>query len=208
MRSFKIDKCPHDDDTKLYEKTTFEINPGLTVLVGCNGAGKTTLLRYIKENLKDNNIPFITWDNTSFEDSHNGAKSLAGMNGDVSTLASLMICSEGESINIRISEFAKKLGYFCLNKYKNNPEIWILVDALDSGFSIDNIIDVKDDLFKIIMESKPANQDIYIVASANAYELARGEKCFDVHNLKYIEFKNYEDYRNFVIESRKIRDGR
>lgn len=208
MRSFKIDKYPYDDETELYTKSSFSIDTGLTILVGCNGAGKSTLLNYIKSNLKDENIPYITWDNTSLEDSHDGAKQSAGIRQDYSMLANLMICSEGESINIRMTQFASKLGYFCLNQHKNDPEIWILIDALDSGFSIDNIVDIKNDLFKIIIESKPSFQNIYIVASANAYELARGEKCFDVHNLKYIEFKDYEDYRNFVLKSRKIRDGR
>jgi len=34
-----------------------EIQPGLTVLVGCNGAGKTTLLDNIEEQLKEKKSP-------------------------------------------------------------------------------------------------------------------------------------------------------
>lgn len=39
--------------------------------------------------------------------------------------------------------------------------------------------------------------------SANEYEMANGENCFDVYNGKYVRFENYEEYRNMVLESKQ-----
>ena len=86
------------------------------------------------------------------------------------------------------------------------PEIpnerWILLDAVDSGLSVDNIVDLKEQLFKTILEYNYGNE-IYIVISANEYEMARGEKCFDVYNGKYVKLNDYEEYRNLVLQSKE-----
>ena len=86
-------------------------------------------------------------------------------------------------------------------------ERWILLDAVDSGLSVDNIVDIKEDLFKTILEYNFGNE-IYIIVSANEYEMARGEKCFDVYNGKYVEFKDYEEYRDFIVESKEWKHQR
>jgi hypothetical protein len=86
---------------------------------------------------------------------------------------------------------------------------FILLDAIDSGFSIDNIVSLKEDLFKLIFEDARARGiELYIIASANEYELAKGENCLDVISGKYITFKDYEDYYNFILDSRKRKDKR
>ena len=59
-----------------------------------------------------------------------------------------------------------------------------MLDAVDSGLSVDNIVDVKEQLFKTILEYNYGNE-IYIVISANEYEMARGEQCFDVYNYNF-----------------------
>ena len=62
-------------------------------------------------------------------------------------------------------------------------------------------------MFNVILEYNFGNE-IYIVVSANEYEMASGEQCFDVYNGKYVKFKDYEDYRNLVMETREIKDAR
>lgn len=81
------------------------------------------------------------------------------------------------------------------------------MDAVDSGLSVDNIVDVKDLLFKTILEYNYGN-DIYIVISANEYEMARGEQCFDVYNGKYVTFNDYEEYRNMILERKEWKEER
>ena len=142
-------------------------------------------------------------------------------------MATAMCSSEGENIVMNIGTFAARLGQFVKNgedpkekKYTqlarsiakiNGEEIceteipkerWILLDAVDSGLSVDNIVDIKEDLFKTILEHNFGNK-IYIVISANEYELARGEQCFDVYNGKYVTFNDYEEYRSLVLQSKE-----
>lgn len=54
---------PYDAGFSTCRKKQIEINPGVTVLVGCNGSGKTTLLHNIKECVKKENIPVFYYDN-------------------------------------------------------------------------------------------------------------------------------------------------
>ena len=50
--------------------------------------------------------------------------------------------------------------------------------------------------------------ELYIIVSANEYELANGEECFDVMNGKYIRFTDYDDFKKFIIRSREKKDKR
>lgn len=223
-KKFILERDYYDEGFDLYKNNTITIKPGVTVLVGCNGIGKSTLLRQIKDNLKKENIPHILFDNLK-SGGHN-ARERAGFYGDFGFLATSICSSEGENIIMNMSNFAANLGIFV--KEGNNPEEnrfsklarsiaqldgeeieepeipkerWILLDAVDSGLSVDNIVDIKEQLFKTILEYNYGNE-IYIVISANEYEMARGEQCFDVYNGKYLTFKDYEEYRDLILKSK------
>jgi hypothetical protein len=114
--------------------------------------------------------------------------------------------SEGENILMNMGQFAKKLGTFIRNN-SDASELWVFLDAVDSGFSIDNIIDLKQFLRETVLDST-RDKDVYIVIAANAYEFAMNESCFDVQSGLYVRFCDYEDYRNFVLESRAKKDAR
>lgn len=229
-RKFKIERDYYDTGSNLYKKKTIEIKPGITVLVGCNGIGKTTLLHQIKDNLKKENIPYILFDNLK----NGGSNSIseAMYMGNFGFGATAMCSSEGENIVMNMGKLAARLGQFVkegedpkekkfnrlarsmseLNgeEYKE-PEIpnerWILLDAVDSGLSVDNIVDLKEQLFKTILEYNYGNE-INIVISANEYEMARGEQCFDVYNGKYVKIKDYEEYRNLILQSKEWKESR
>ena len=224
-RRFKLERDYYDYGFNLYKKRMVDIDNGVTVLVGCNGIGKTTLLHQIKDNLKENDIPYIMFDNLNDGGSH--AISEASFYSDFNFMATAVQSSEGENIVMNIGKLAERLGHFVKTgedskrtKYRNlqhtiaqlngeeieehepPKERWILLDAVDSGLSVDNIVDIKEQLFKTILEFNYGNE-IYIVISANEYEMARGEKCFDVYNGKYVRIKDYEEYRNFVLQSKE-----
>ena len=229
-RKFILERDYYDEGFNLYKKKTITIKPGVTVLVGCNGIGKSTLLRQIKYNLKKENIPHILFDNLK-SGGHN-ARERAGFYGDFGFLATSICSSEGENIIMNMSNLATNLGIFV--KEGNDPEEnkfsklartiaqldgedieeteipkerWILLDAVDSGLSVDNIVDIKEQLFKTILKYNYGNE-IYIVISANEYEMARGEQCFDVYNGKYLTFRDYEEYRNLVLQSKEWKNQR
>lgn len=225
-REFVMKRDYYEDGIYLYKKKTVAINPGVTVLVGCNGIGKTTFLHQVRYKLKKQNIPYIEYDN--LHDGSSNSVSEAGFNEDFGFIATAISSSEGENIILNMNKFASDLRDFiktgsvieknpfakafkALNSVVDErkevvPERWILLDAVDSGLSVENIVDIKE-LFKTILEYNYGNE-IYIVVSANEYEMARGEQCFDVYNGKYISYNDYEEYRNMIIKSRDWKDNR
>lgn len=199
-RTFSVTKNFYDD-FKLYNKTKMTFEPGITILVGCNGMGKTTMIQHIKYELEKNNIRFISYDNRNDGGKNSVAKALSS---NASYAAALFVCSEGEQIHMNISHKASEIRKF-INQYGYEKELWFFFDAVDSGLSIDNIIDIKENLFKLIVDTNP-DKDIYVICSANSYEMVSGEKCFDVYNGKYRTFPTYKTYKNFILKSSEIKN--
>lgn len=226
----KVWRNPYENGTNLTEPKEITIKPGLTVLVGCNGAGKTTLINNIEEVLKKENVPFCMFDNLK-EGGNSSISSIIGGYKEFTTDtlemgASLWTASEGEAIKINLgrnSTLYKEFldtGFF-KNKYYEFKKIFddgkdvctsnkraFLYDATDSGLSIDSVIEIKNLFNLILKDSKEKNLETYIIITANEYELCRGENCFDVNKGDYITFKDYEDYRTFILNSRKIKEKR
>lgn len=140
-----------------------------------------------------------------------------------------MCSSEGENISLNLSKIASKLRKFVEtgdngdrfnalaktlalkdDNEENNVsnERWILLDAMDSGYSIDNVIEMKDFFDLVIKDAKEFGIELYIVISSNEYELAHESKCFDVMEGKYIQFASYEDYKKFILRTREKKDKR
>ena len=203
-RTFAMVLDPYYTGEKIFTKKEFIFNPGVTVLVGCNGTGKTTLLHHIKEALRKECVPCMDYNNLS--NGGSSATSAAMFHNDIELAAALMTSSEGEQIYINLGTAAQKIGGFVRNN-KGAKELWLLFDAIDSGLSVDNILEVKEYLFQTIIDDNP-NSDVYIIVSANEYEMCRGENCFDVRTGKYVAFKTYEAYRKFIIKSREKKDAR
>ena len=225
-KKFKLSKDYYGEGFSLYKKGTITIKSGVTVLVGCNGIGKTTLLHQIQDRLRKESIPCIKFDN--LQDGGNKSISENAFYNNFDLVGTLMQSSEGESIVVNMGNFARRLGDFvrtgedpkdkksrdfaklfkAIEEGKEEQEVeipkerWILLDAVDSGLSVDNIVDIKEQLFKTILEYNYGNE-IYIVISANEYEMARGEQCLDVYNMKYVKFKDYEEYRNLILQSKE-----
>ena len=203
-RRFKLSNEWYGDDSFKMFKEIVTLKPGLTVLVGCNGAGKTTFLKQINRKLENKEIPVIFHSNMS--DGERTLRSSAISRGDFNTFARTMMSSEGENIVNVLENVATKMGMLSKNN-RDAKEMWILLDAIDSGLSIDNIIELKENLIQTVIEFEK-DKDVYFVISANGYELARGENCFDVSTGKYIKFNDYEEYRDFILKSREKKNLR
>ena len=216
---------PYDEGFSICRPKQITIKSGLTVLVGCNGSGKTTLLHNIRDELNKENIPCHLYDN--LRDGGSNSMGEAAFNDNWAFVATSMAASEGENINMNIGNLASKLMEFrdtgriknkmaCLAEaFSKKPyevpqtkERWLLLDAIDSGFSIDNVIEAKNFFRMLIKDFADKGYDLYIIVSANEYELANGEECFDVMNGKYIRFSDYDDFRKFIIRSREKKDRR
>jgi len=191
-------------DYKIHNKSKIELQAGVTVLVGCNGAGKTTLLHQIQSYCKKTKIPCFLYDNYK----EGGSKMISkfGFYEDYDNMAYNIMSSEGEQLNNNLAHIAGELGNFIRSEVtsKNAKEVFILLDAVDSGFSIDNVIELKQDLFQTVLQDLTKDDIIpYIIVSANEYELARGEQCFDVIGCKYVTLKTYDSFRKLIIKSKQ-----
>ena len=198
MRTFKIPRDPFGDE-KIYAKKKVTFEPGVTVLVGCNGSGKTTLMRLVERQLKDTNTPCLYYDNLT--EGGANARSKAAFYEDFNFVGSSMCSSEGENIIMNMERTASAMGRMS-KLYADEKELWFFFDAIDSGLSIDNILDIKEYLFKTVIEHN-ADKDVYIIVSANEYEMASGEKCFDVQRCQYVNIKTYNAYKKLVLKSKE-----
>lgn len=215
IHRFAVSQDYYDTGVCLYSNKNLALKEGLTVLCGCNGSGKTTLLKQLKENLRKEKIPFISFDNLCEGGDHSMSESL--FNHQVSLLSAMILSSEGENIMINIGKTARKIGGKIREilqdrdkktAEKKGTEFFIFMDAADSGLSIDNIRELKDFLAMVQEDSKKAGIIPYIVASANEYELAKGEQCLAIDTLSYTAFPDYEAYCSYIMKTRKEKDAR
>lgn len=229
-RNFRFPKDVYDNGMNIYKKGSATIYPGITVLVGCNGSGKTTLMRIIKEKLTEHKIPMIYYNNLS--DGGNDSMQEALMSGNMEFLIESSLSSEGERIVLNLRKVIDQIVYFIKNRTlkksssaslmealrrahgtndkdeldSTSDELWILIDAADSGLSIDNIIDLKFVLNRAIQDNCTGTT-FYIVVSCNEYEMCDGEQCFDVQKMKYVSIKSYSKFKKVILDSRKYKDS-
>ena len=225
-RKIKTWRDPFDAGFSICRRKEIEIHPGVTVLVGCNGAGKTTTLHNIRDVLKKEKIPVFEYDNKTDGGGNSLYDSL--QSGAIQFFATQVCSSEGENIGLNLGKIASKWKRFLkfgqtgdisekmlkyLNEKGKNTEVtsnerWILLDAMDSGSSIDNVIEMKE-LFQLVLDdAKKYGVEVYIVISSNEYELVVGSDCFDVMEGKYVQFKSYAEYKKFILHSREKKDRR
>ena len=203
MRNIPINMNPYDN-TKLYKKDNIDIKPGLSVLVGANGTGKSSMLYQIKKHLSNLDIDYTIYD--AYNNDHSTAKSNALASSNLGFLSLLLASSEGEQVYYNFGEFCEKAGKF-MRDHDKREESWILIDALDSGLSIDMIDEIKSFINEIILRSTNKN-NIYVIMTSNNYEMCHNENCIDVHNCEYITFDTYDSFRKFIFKSRKIKNNR
>ena len=184
------------DDYNLYKKHTFEFNEGITCLIGKNGAGKSTLLKIIQEILKPKNCFY--YDN---EYSEKHAMDKFSFYGDMENLFRNFGSSEGQNIRNNFSDVVGGIRqYISRIKNKNKSQVIILLDGLDSGISLDYVIELKKDLFPLIFQDcKDNNLECYILIAANNYEFCNGEDCVRVSDAKHFKFKDYNDFRKIYL---------
>ena len=225
MKTIKIIKNYYDEDFEIFNIDSIDIEKGITVLVGCNGYGKTTFLKILKQQLEDEKIPYIYY--SDMHDGRQNAMSKAGLKNDFKIMSSLMQSSEGENMIINFGNLLEKVYPFLqtgINKFNSNPfdkvfgdkneeeiesnERWLLIDSIDSGTSIDIIIEIKHVLKLMKKDAELLNKDLYIIISTNAYEFTKNNNCLDIVNGERLKFKDYEEYKNFVLNSAKIKSKR
>lgn len=203
-RSFKVKRNYFGDRMVLFNKGTLTFYPGRTMLIGVNGTGKTTLLEEIQDQLEADGIPVLMHDNYSASGGHDLVSMLMHQ-GNTSAAANAWLSSEGERIMGSASNFFHDLRQFILN---SGHECWLLFDAIDSGLSIDNIVELKAVFDDIQKDAEEHGIRLYILCAANVYEMARGERCIEPKTGKVYTFDSYTEYMQFCLDSRARKDKR
>lgn len=204
---FHILACDDSCEHVLYENPDFEIEPGVTVLVGCNGAGKTTLVRRIRKALEADGAPVYCHEQTKAR-GRLDARLAFGVSGEefANVLASRWQ-SEGEGHVHDLGNLLPEMGRFVMANPTEHPERWLLLDGLESGLSIDAADDIRG-LIETIEGNVPDGITLYLVISTNAYELAREYDCIDVQTGRHRTFKTYDSYAKFIRRSREKKEHR
>jgi hypothetical protein len=103
------------------------------------------------------------------------------------------------------------LGHKVKNLDTSKKEVWILLDGIDSGLSVNEIAEIPDFLKMVsddIQQSKGLTP--YILVAGNNYELI-GEfkdRCLDAINLEYLTVNSYEEYRKIIFKSGELKEKR
>lgn len=194
-------RCKIEDWHEIHSGFTLTLRPGYTALVGPNGAGKTTLLRQLEEKAKSRG--FLTFRYSNLESGAKESRQGWLMSGQVSLVATSALSSEGENITIAFQPAVKQIGAMVAKAKEEDKPLMILLDALDSGSSIDRLRDIRR-LFDMILKdlgvldkSRP-DREAYIVAAVNSYELASGAACVDPRTGKTMTFGDYAAYADYI----------
>lgn len=192
-----------EDWYDIHNGYTLSLQPGVTALVGPNGAGKTTLLTQLRDyaanTARRNRFKVLNYSNMT--DGGDVAMQSYLSCGDMTQLATAMVSSEGERIIVNLSRFIPKIRPAIEVAEQEGKILIILIDAIDSGMSIDKLRDVAELLDMIAKDIEGKN--IYLVISTNNYELAKG-RCLNPRTGKYVSFGSYEEYANFICGFKKM----
>ena len=156
---------------KKYEDPEYykEINPDklisdITILLGPNGSGKSMSFRSLESYFKNNNIECLTYSN----------KRNDIVNTCVDFDITKLVCafhSEGERIKDSIYEFSGS--HFINELLSNEKDIYVLIDELDSGLSIDSLLNIISEYIQVITleKHKHPERTVKLVFSCNSYEM-------------------------------------
>lgn len=199
----------------------YNINPGITMLIGPNGSGKTTALSQIRSLFSTEDDLVKKWNTIEINDSIRNSyssylydnvyeetftKSTWGATDHIDRVAQTFENSEGQNMYDYLYYKMNEIGQSVTKAIKNNKKgIFLLFDGLDSGLSLDVINTLRKSVLEFIIETekKRSNLEVYIICSANSYEFCNNYDCIDVTNQKHITFTNYTDYEKYFVKEDK-----
>lgn len=228
-RIFEIfNKNYYNENQTLYKSNKLVLQANkVYCLVGCNGLGKSTILHQmiydhhnslnktafdidsiinpyslmgnLKKDKEDYKEFYILLNSqtypTRYQVEDNDAYSIFGK-----------FKSKGENTIHNLSPSLKSI--FNVVKTLKDKEVYILLDDLDVGVSIDVLIELSQVINRLELLLKDLNINYYIVITANSYELAKRFKCIDTITMEEVSFKSYEDYLKYVCNTRLYKDTR
>lgn len=169
---------------KVYKKKEIEINNGVTVLIGPNGCGKTYACSQICDYLDEQKKKYLNVN--VYEEGKHTADSFT-LSGDMKSLAKYLNSSEGQRVYDTLVDInVPKMGEYVRSlKDDNIKEGYIIIDACDSGVSIDLMLSYRS-LFEFILDDcKKENIEMYIIITSNSYELVYDYDCIWIPTMEH-----------------------
>lgn len=195
------------DKFKLYTRKNFTFLPGLNNLVGCNGSGKTTLLDiYLLPYLRENKIPYIRWNDRRYGGSNLMDKML-NFDNDMDGLVAMALSSEGEQISYGLISVFKDIGR-SFRQYKDQAVV-ILLDAIDSGMSVDEIIEIRSCILDVVIpDAQSQGATPYFILATNNYEWCNDDRInnINISNGQRLFIHSYEEYKDIILNSRELKN--
>lgn len=184
-----------DDWYDIHSGFVLALHPGVTCIIGPNGAGKTTLLTQLNDYANSHNIK--VWQYSNFTDGR--YEDYRYLETNTRLFAESAFSSEGEKVAMHFSERVGEIGRLVTDSRATNQPAFVLLDALDSGASIDRVRDLYDLFVMMDKDIKGNGADVYIVAAINQYELAKSPlRCVDCRTGETIKFSCYDGYAEYI----------
>ena len=179
----------------------YRLNEGLTALIGGNGTGKSTLLQRLRVSLKEEGIKNLYF-NLSSENKEMNMKH----NKSENFLPTCIQFSTGEQHSLHIGDMAQEIGANI--RGGKDKELWILIDAIDDGLSLDIAGEVEKYLFRNISSDidKEVNKGrhIYVVFSVNNFEVLGNHAKINIATGEEEYIDSYEEFRRAVFRTKVI----
>ena len=199
-----------DDGGRLYARSTFSFEPGLTVLVGCNGSGKTTLMRRIEGKYKYGGSPGVSAKVFRCCDTDSEIGRLIGLaptKDSIGIGVTMLFSSEGE----RMAQALRSAFDWMWGECRRDgvEEIFMMLDSLDSGMDIHMLRMIRGILDDVVGIAKSDfGKTLYVLVSANSYALIEGRECLDVSTAKTVSFDGWDGYAAFCERSHEKKERR
>lgn len=225
MNKFKLPIDPYDYRPLFPDKELELKENAVSCFVGCNGSGKSTAIYFIKNALKNTRqskkLEVSPYGNigealASFSDEKpketlyyfldfDKKYEHARTETDYFIEAGLkMSLSNGEGISRKMGQAFELIGSTI--KKISGKTLYIFFDDCDAGTSIDIIDEFKDVIDLIQKHCKKYNVTFFIIITSNSYEMCKDYDCIDIRTFEHKKFETYDSFREFVLESRKIKD--
>ena len=225
INTFKLPRAPYDERKLFPNKELVLEKNSVTCLVGCNGSGKSTAIHFIKKEIEHSKrakkLELSPYSGLAdafaraggekkkeplfyYLDFNKGYKSARSENDFFLEAGFQMQLSNGEGLSRKIGQ-AFELIAGTLRKISGKT-LYIFFDDCDAGTSIDLIDDFKGVIDYVREDCPKFNVEFYVVITSNSFEMCRGLDCIDVSTFKHHKFTEYEEFKNFVLESRKRKD--